>query len=553
MIALLLSVVNVGATNSNLALADAKRSDREAVETLLQQQLDVNAPEADGMTPLHWAVRQDDLVTADRLMRAGANVNAATRFGVTPLTLACTNGTAAMIEKLLKAGADANTASPEGETALMAAARTGKVDALKVLLAHGANLNTQEGWRGQTALMWSAAENHTAAMQLLIQAGADVHARSKGGFTPLLFAARAGHLAGARVLLAAGANANDKVQPAVATGVVRQGAGTDIGTDGSTGVALAIINAHYELAILLLTSGADPNAPDPRGSLLHSLAWMRRPGVGSAPPPRPTGTAESLDVARVLLERGAKPNVRIAWKERRVTNLRSEVQMPANISIGRNYISFVGATPFYLAAKHSDVAFMQLLVAHGADPLIPTVQGITPLMAAAGVAYWDGESAGPESGVSEGESLEAVKLAVELGNDVNAVADFGDVPVEGDPRFLILNNALNLETQPEPAMGDMRWSGSTVLHGAAVRGVPAIVQFLVDKGARLDAKNKLGWMPLTIAEGAFFAQTFKESPATAALLRQLMTERGLDPAQSMICEICGKRRAATQSKEKLQQ
>jgi ankyrin repeat protein len=148
------------------------------------------------------------------------------------------------------------------------------------------------------------------------------------------------------------------------------------------------------------------------------------------------------------------------------------------------------------------------------------------------------------------DTLEAVKLLWEVGSDVNAVADFGDISIlEGDPYYLIMNNPINLDTLPvsstvngktTPMWGDMRWAGSSVLHGAAVRGQTDIIQFLVDKGARLDARNKLGWTPLTVAAGMFFAQTFKESIDAAILIRKLMIERGLDPSQSPLCPICGR-------------
>jgi len=549
---LLLSAAGLGAAGNELQLMEAvKKADAAAVKAVLQQRVDVNASEPDGMTALHWAVRHDDLASVDLLISAGANVNAANRFGITPLSLACTNGNAAMIERLLTAGADPNDASPEGQTPVMTAARTGKVNALKILIAHGADVNARENWKKQTALMWAAAENNAQAVKTLIEAGATVNERSHVGFTPLMFAIRAGHIEAVRALLDEGADPNDYVRPSEAwKSAIRPGSAPNAELDGSYAVGLAIINAHYDVALALIEKGADPNVPDANGSFLHALSWMRRPGVTRQPPPTPTGNIDSLLVAKALLDHGANPNVRNMWKEKKITNLRSEVQMPPNIPIGRNYISFVGATPFYLASKHTDVAYMRLLLQHGADPLISTVQGVTPLMAAAGLAFWDGESAGPESGVTLAESLEAVRLLWELGSDVNAVADFGDISIlEGDPYYLIMNNPINIDSLPAtstvngkttPVWGDMRWAGSSVLHGAAVRGQTDIIQFLVDKGARLDAKNKLGWTPLTVAEGMFFAQTFKESIDGAILIRKLMIERGLDPSQSPICPICAR-------------
>ena len=194
--------------------------------------------------------------------------------------------------------------------------------------------------------------------------------------------------------------------------------------------------------MLLLEKGADPNAGDPRGSALHALTWMRNPGYAAAPPRQATGNLDSLDLAKALLARGADPNVRVTWKEVKFDRDLGTVRPPPSISIGRGYLSYVGATPFYLAAKGADVALMRLLVEHGADPRLATVQNVTPLMAAAGLGFWDGESPGPESGVPESQALEAVKLAIELGNEVNAVTDYGSTPIVGDSATLLHRHPL---------------------------------------------------------------------------------------------------------------
>ena len=508
----LLSVFSLGAAGREVPLVEAvKKADVKAVRALLQQKIDVNLPEPDGTTALHWAAERDDLESADLLIRAGANVKAANRYGVTPLAVACVNGNAALIEKLLQAGADPNSASPEGETALMIAARTGKVEAVKMLLAHGANVHAKESWRGTTALMWAASENNAAVIQALVETGADIHARAGNGFTPLMFAARDGAIDAVRTLLAARANVNDALP------------------DGTSTLVLAIINANYELAAVLLDNGANPNIADPRGSALHALAWVRRPGYANQPPRVPTGNLDSLELAKALLAHGANPNVRIAWKEIKFDRNAGAVKLPPNIAVGRNWISFNGATPFYLATKHCDVALMRVLAAGGADPLLPTVQNVTPLMAAAGLGFWDGESPGIQNGVPESETLEAVKLAWELGNDVNAATDYGNLPLEGDPVGLLRAHPLNLASFPDTALGDMRWGGSTALHGAVLRGANTVVQFLADKGARLDTRNRLGWTALMLTEGVFSSNTEKFWPSTAELLRKLMTERGLNP------------------------
>ena len=207
------SLVGVGVANGQSPLVDAvKRDDSVAVRALLQR-VDVNTPDADSATALHWAVYRDDLDTADALVRAGAKVEAANRYGVTPLSLASVNGNARMIEILLKAGADVNAKLPEGETALMTASRTENLAAVQVLLGHGADVNARERWRGQTAVMWAAAEGQAAVVQALVERGADIHARSNAGFTALLFAARQGQIEAVSTLLKAGADVNELCRP----------------------------------------------------------------------------------------------------------------------------------------------------------------------------------------------------------------------------------------------------------------------------------------------------------------------------------------------------
>jgi ankyrin repeat protein len=235
----------------------------------------------------------------------------------------------------------------------------------------------------------------------------------------------------------------------------------------------------------------------------------------------------SLDLAKALLKHGENPNVRISWKENKFGKEGGTAKNPPNIDLGRHFLSYVGATPFYVAAKNGDAALMRVLADGGADPKIPTKAGITPLMAASGLDYWEGEAPGPFTGVSEPERLEAVKLAFELGNDINSQADFGDYPMVGDPQYTLLYYPLNIDDLLEKGVGDPRWSGSTALIGAVISGQPSIVQFLVDHGAKVDAKTKLGWTPLMVAEGVFFANAKKEFPPAAEILRKAMKERGL--------------------------
>jgi ankyrin repeat protein len=498
-----------------------KRGDAKAVRALLAQHADVNAADPDGSTALHWAAQRDNVALADLLIAAGANVKAATRYKVTPLSLACTNGDAALIDRLLKAGADPNSTSEEGQTALMTASLTGRPEAVKLLLETGAEVNAVEPYKGQTALMWAASEGNGAAAEALLAHGAEVKAKSKAGFTPLLFAVRNAHADAAKVLLDHGANVND------------------VAPDGTSALNMAVVNAYFEIASMLLDRGADPNMPDPRGSALHTLAWLRKPGtdgaaavgnVGHAPPPV-TGNMTALELAKKLLEHGANPNIRVSWKESRFGKEGGTARNPPNIQLGRHLLSYVGATPFYVAAKNGDAPYMKLLADHGGDPKITTKAGITPLMVAAGLDYWEGESPGPFAGVSEAERLEAVKLAVALGNNVNAVADFGDYKMTGDAAYTLLYYPHNIDELLELGVGDPRWSGSTPLIGGVVSNQPSIVQWLVDHGARVDAKTRLGWTPLLVAEGVFFANAKKEFPQAAEILRKAMRAQGLSASR----------------------
>ncbi|CAI8056119.1 Ankyrin-3 [Geodia barretti] len=348
----------------------ARSGDPARVAALLDQGADARAAEPDGTTALHWAARVAAAEVVEHLLAAGADPERANRYGITPLALAAESGEPAIVGALLAAGADPNTATPAGETVLMVAARTGRVPVLDRLLAAGATVDATESWRDQTALMWAAAENNADAVRRLLAAGAGVEARSGAGLTPLLFAVREGHIDAVRALLNGGADVNAGVNNTTAS----TGSYTPAATGHTTPLALAIVNAHYELAATLLEAGADSNAYDARGTLLHALAWIRRPGSGR--PPAPTGNLDSLYLARRLLAQGANPNVRIAWREIPFEVDLGIVKPPPNISVGRNFISFVGATPFYLAAKHADLELMKLLVDYGADPLTPTGQGV---------------------------------------------------------------------------------------------------------------------------------------------------------------------------------
>jgi cytohesin len=464
---------------------------------------------------LHWAAQRNNTKLVDALLAAGADVKAATRYNITPLYFACLNGNLAMVTSMLKAGADPNGTAEEGQTALMTAALSGNADVMKLLLSRGAKVDAVEPYRGQTALMWAASEGNAPAAGMLIEFGASTKTKSKGGLTPFLFAVRNGHIEAAKTLLEHGADVNDAAP------------------DGTSALNMAVVNAYFELAGVLLDYGANPNAPDPRGSALHTIAWLRKPGtdgaagVGNTPhgPPPPTGNLSALDLAKKLLEKGANPNVRISWVESRFGKEGGTARNPPSIQLGRHFLSYVGATPFYVAAKNGDAPLMRVLVAGGADPKITTKAGITPLMVACGLDYWEGEAPGPFAGLSEAERLDAVKLAHSLGNDINAAADFGDYKMEGETAYTLMYYPHNIDQLVNLGVGDPRWSGSTALIGAIISNQPSIVQYLIDNGAKVDVKTKLGWTPLMVAEGVFFANAKKEYPQAAAMIRKALADQ----------------------------
>jgi ankyrin repeat protein len=492
--ALALSAASLGAgetARQDAPLADAvEHRDKQAVLSLLQAQADVNAAQGDGATALHWAAYLGDAETTALLIRAGAQVGTPNNYGVTPLALASQNGNARIIEQLLKAGADPNGAVRSEETALMLAARSGSVEAVKALLSAGADINAKEAWNGQTALMWAAAEGHGPVVEALIEAGADIHARSNAGTTPLLFAVRKGDMGSVQALIKAGADVNEK-RPDLATPLL-----------------VAIINGHEDLVDLLLDKGADPNAEGGTTELTTQGTRARPVKIELETPAirqqlrevateggngkdnswgKPLQAAvhvanwhisdqfiavdiDRLRVIKSLLAHGADVNGRNTDMEPRWSGARYRRRL-------------VGATAFLFAAKSADVEVMRLLLAHGADPTINTGLNITPLMAAAGIAW-----ASNQDRASEAEVLDAVKLLVEeVGADVNAVNDVGE----------------------------------TALHAAAYRGANSVVQYLYDKGAKLDVVALDGRTPLIIADGVEYGNSFAAQPHTAALLRKL--------------------------------
>lgn len=460
LVTLLCAAASIQAADDVRLIQAVKSRDTVAVRALLKQGINVNARQPDGATALHWAAHWNDAEAAGLLIRAGADVNAANDYGVTPLSLACASGSgnAALVELLLRARANPNVAR-EGETPLMIAARTGSLDAVKLLLAHEADANVQEDTRGQTALMWAVSEQHADIVPVLLEHGANIHLRSKRGFTALLFAAQQGDLRSTERLLAAGADVNEAAPDgstalliAAVSGLQRvrtQARGT-----GSTLLdkGILITSQHGALVAFLLDQGANLNAGDKNGyTPLHAAALYRNP-----------------ELVRTFLVLGANPNA----------------QLSKNLP-GMGYM--VGATPFMLAAFAGDAATMRLLAANGADPSRPLENQTTALMLAAGLNTGRDE----DEALPEGDAIEAVKVAVELGADVNAVNE----------------------------------TGRTAMHGAGDQGRTAIVQFLVERGAKVDLKDANGDTP--------FSFTLRANHKTTG---DLLIKLGADPTTPLHCD-----------------
>jgi uncharacterized protein len=549
----------IAASASPIADA-AMRGDKAAAGNLLRQKADVNAPQPDGTTAIQWAAYTNDLAMADLLIAAGANVKTPNRDGATPLQLASINGNAPMIQKLLSAGADPNERSPRGETPLMFACRNGNLDAINLLLNHKADVNAKETLRGTTALMWAVEQRHADAVRLLVEHGADKTAITNpdskggtaylapnvqqraaqdkgfgrrgngqqagrsansaggaddvaaadaaaadlafgrtlntngGGLMPLAFAARENCLECAKVLVEAGADVNQTTRY------------------GWTPLLTAVQNNHYQLAKYLLDHGANPNLANKGGWTPLYLAVDNR-NIESGDYPVRDADMDHLEFIKLLIDRGADVNARICGVESTPEDCKGDSTETRTI-FTMQWLYEAGATPFLRAAQSADLPLLKLLLAHGANPKIATSNGDTALMVASGIGWVEGVT----FEWSEADNLETVKMCLDLGIDPN------------------LANK----------------DGRTALHGAAHKGRNAVVQLLVDRGAKLDAHDNGSrdtftgalfghtWMPVDYARGLVRVgvQSAIAHPDTEALLKKLMEERGIPvppPAGQTVC------------------
>ena len=479
----------------------AAQQDSQTVRVLVNEGVDVNTSRADGATALLWAAHWDDRETVDLLLGAGANVNAADDHGVTPLMRASENASVAVVKTLLAAGADAAAAQTSRLTSLMIAARTGNVEVVRALLAHGADVNAATTETAATALMWAVAAPHRDIVRVLLEANADVSASSTKGMTPLLTIARSGDIETARLLIAAGGSVNDA------------------GSDGTHALPFAIINGQGDFARFLLEQGADPNGTIDGIPTLHTavgnvdtwlIHWDRRHGAGRYLSRRSSGrkrldAGQRLPVVQALLAHGADPNGRITT----TTMLMSYIGYPERGAFERFACgtgNLRGATPLWVAAfgaaaggsyrggaagnyvrnAESSAEIIRVLLAAGADQDLTTDDGTTPFMVAAGLGrstFRPNQTRGTRSHGAE----EAVKVLLEAGSEINAIneADF------------------------------------TALHGAAFRGLNEVVEYLVEQGADIDARDFRGRTPFRLAEGSKQSFQFQAFPDTAEVFRQL--------------------------------
>jgi len=506
-------------------LQASEQGDRAAALRLLAKGANPNTPGPDGTTAIMYAAANDDLELVRALIKAGADVKVKNQFGTSALTEAAIIGSSPIINAVLKAGADPNTKNPEGETPLMEVARSGKLEAAKLLVEAGADVNIKEQFGGQTALMWAAAQSQAEMVKFLASKGADLDARgvvrqwerkviteprpkdlNKGGYTPLLYAAREGCVACARHLVEAGADPNledpDRVTP----------------------LNMALLNMHFEVAAYLIQAGADVDKWDLYGRspvyMAADVSTLPVKGNGAMAVIPSEDSVTALDVARMLLDKGANPNIQL----KRRPPYRDVPQ-----DRGGDAILAQGATPLLRAARAGDAPFVDLLLKRGALVDLPSKEGVTPLMAAAGVDFGTRVTRG-RNRTTEGV-LATMRLLLDAGADINA-------RMLAEPRAVVPEGAsaaadygIRLRGRPSQVPSPYAVPDQTALQGAAQRGYTAIVKFLAENGADLQVKDSVGRTALDLAKGVGVPGVRQAAgepfPETVALVESLLAAKGV--------------------------
>lgn len=521
--ALALALFGFAAAAAGQSLLEAAEAgEHDAALAALKAGADVQARGPDGTTALIWAAYNGDAELVARLLAAGADANAQNEFGASALSEAATGGYTDVVAALLKGGANADLPNPEGETPLMEVARTGDVAAATLLLDAGADVNAVELWGQQSPLMWAAAQKQPAMIKLLISRGADVDARgavrnwerkvireprpkdmNQGGFTPLLYAAREGCIECAKELVAGGADLNlpdpHRVTPLV----------------------MALMNLHFDFAAYLIEAGADVNKWDLYGrSPLYMAAdtsTLPVAGNGSMVVLPSMDKLKAIDVAQRLLDKGANVNAQL----KRRPPYRNVPQ-----DRGGDSILSQGATPLLRAARAGDTPMVELLLKNGALVDLPSNQGVTPLMAAAGVEFGLRVTRG-RNRTDEGV-ISTMRALLDAGADINArmlIEPRG----ESAAHLLVIEQRLSdysYDYRGRQVPSARAKPHRTALMGAAMKGFTPVVKFLAENGADLYAKDANGATALDLAEGnynePFLRQAAEPHEETAALLKQLM-------------------------------
>ncbi len=566
--------ISEAAAKSDVADA-AARGDKVAVQSLIAKKADVNAPQADGATALHWAVFKGDKELVDALIRAGANPKAANRAGSTPLWLACVNGDAAIIKTLLVAGADPNEKLPLGRTPLMTASRTGNVEAMKVLVEAGAEVNAKETLRGTTALMWAADEGHAPAVKFLIESGANIAAQSnpaQRGRGPALGKANDPRKAVAAqgAALAAG-NALDLRQIRETAGDERTGADA---AGGRAGGAAATGRAGGAGRGRTPTGAAGDDQLDDAAAA--AVGFARRtpaPNDGGALTPLVyAARANNLETVKVLLAAGADVNqtTGYGWSPLLVATQNRYYKLGAYLldnGANPNLPHKGGWTPLYLATDNRNIEngdypvrrgdmdhldYIKLLLDKGAD-VNARVKDSTETRTVFTNQWLDENGATAFLRASQSGDIELMKLLIARGADPKINTALGVTPlqvaagigwVEGityewSPKAtfeavkMLIELGVDVNAQAD--------TGRTALHGAAHKGRTDVIQILVDNGAKLDTRDygntdnrggKLAvhtWQAVDYADGLVRVgvQSAIGHPEAGALLRKLMTDAGL--------------------------